>query len=132
MSRHILIIESVPNARLTMSIALRNASYKVSSVFNEEGALSLLVSSNGERPSFDLVIVDTETLGAFGRRLAHALRQIVPTVPLLMVSNFSDKAFIIDLVSHGHREFIENFCGKNEATTPNFGNVSGKDSGKRA
>ena len=131
MSRHILIIDSAQNARLAMSIALRNASYKVSSVFDEEDVLSLLVSSNGERPSFDLVIVDMGTPGAVRRRLAHALRHNVPTIPLLMVSNFSDKAFIIDLVSHGHCEFIENFCEKNEATTPNFGNVSGKYSGKR-
>ena len=115
MFRQILIIDHDPNARLAMSIALRHAGYKVSSVFDEEGALSLIDSSNGERPVFNLVIIDTEMPGACGRRLADALKHHVPSIPSLMVSNFSDKAFLIDLVSHGHDEFIENICRKGEA-----------------
>ena len=115
MSRQILIIDRDPNSRLAMSIALRHAGYKVSSVFDEEEALSLIDLSNGERPGFNLVIIDTEMPGAFGRRLADALKYNVPKIPSLMVSNFSDKAFFIDLVSHGHNEFIENICGKGEA-----------------
>ena len=75
-----------------------------------------LIHPHGEHTGFDLVIIDTEMPGAFGRRLAYALKHNVPTIPSLMVSNFSDKAFFIDLVSHGHREFIENVCGNNEAT----------------
>ena len=113
-----------------MSLALRHAGYKVSSVFDEEEALSLLDSSTGEHTGFDLVIIDTEMPGAFGRRLAYALKHNVPTIPTLMVSNFSDKAFFIDLVSHGHREFIENVCGNNEATM-RIWDVNGKSNGKR-
>ena len=115
MSRQILIIDRDPYARLAMSIALRHAGYKVSSVFDEEEALSLIESSNGERLGFNLVIIDTEMHGAFNRRLADALKHNVPSIPSLMVSNFSDKAFLIDLVSHGHNEFIENICGKGKA-----------------
>jgi DNA-binding response OmpR family regulator len=113
-----------------MSIALRHAGYKVSSVFDEEEALSLIDSSNGERPGFNLVIIDTEMPGAFGRRLADALKHSVPKIPSLMVSNFSDKAFFIDLVSHGHNEFIENICGKGEAAM-RIWDIS-KYTGKRA
>ena len=130
MSRQILIIDRDPDARLAMSMALRHAGYKVSSVFDEEEALALLDSSNGESPCFDLVIIDTGTPGAFGRRLADALKHNVPAIPSLMVSNFSDKAFFIDLVSHGHREFIEKVCGKNEATM-RIWDVNGKYTGKR-
>jgi DNA-binding NarL/FixJ family response regulator len=131
MLRHILLVDRDPNARLAMSIALRHAGYRVSSALDEEEALSLVTVPDGERPAFNLLIIDTELKGAPGRRLTDALNHFSPAIPSLMVSNFSDKAFFIDLLSHGHKGFIENVCCKDEALM-RISNIRCKYTGKRS
>jgi DNA-binding NtrC family response regulator len=131
MSRHILIVDRDPNARLAMSIALRHAGYRVSYALDEEEALSLVTAPNGERPAFNLLIIDTELKGAPDRRLTDALKHFSPAIPSLMVSSFSDKAFFIDLLSHGYTGFIENVCCKDEALMC-ISNMRCKYTGKRS
>ena len=130
MSRHILILDRDQNARQAMSIALRRAGYRVSSAFDFKEALRLLDSAEGERSRWDLVVLDTEMSEGPGRKLAELLNGHVPAIPSIMVSNFSDKAFFIDMISHGHNEFIENACDKGEPTM-RIWDVSSSRSGKR-
>jgi len=128
--KHILIIDSDPNARQAMSTTLRHTGYRVSSVLDEDEALALLGVFYGEKAGLDLVIIDTGTPCAFGRRLADALKRNNPAIPSLMVSNFTDKAFIIDLVSHGNHKFIENICRKKQANM-RIWDVNDKNTGRR-
>jgi DNA-binding NtrC family response regulator len=131
MPRHILIVDRDPNARLAMSIALKRAGYRVSSALTEEEALSLVTFPSGERPAFSLLIIDTERKGAPGRRLTDALNHFSPPIPSLTVSNFSDKAFFIDLLSHGQNGFIEKVCCRDEAQR-RIWNIDGKYTVKRS
>lgn len=112
--KHILIVDRDPDARLAMLIALRHAGYKVSSAKDETEALSQLNLSRRKKAAFDLVILDMDISDHDNRKLAEALKHDSSNTPSLVVSNFSDKAFFIDMVSHGHREFVDNLCQKGE------------------
>ncbi|HMK57090.1 MAG TPA: response regulator [Dissulfurispiraceae bacterium] len=113
--RHILIVDRDPEARLAMSIALRHAGYKVSSARDENEALLQINSPRGKKTTFDLVILDMDLSGHENRKLADALNHDSVSTPSLVISNFSDKAFFIDMISHGHMEFIDNLCHKGQA-----------------
>jgi DNA-binding NarL/FixJ family response regulator len=116
---------------MAMAIALRHVGYRVSSALDEEEAVSLITAANGDRPAFSLLIIDTEMKGAPGRRLTDALMHFSPPIPSLMVSNFSDKAFFIDLLSHGQNGFIEKVCCRDEAQR-RIWNIDGKYTVKRS
>jgi two-component system nitrogen regulation response regulator GlnG len=114
-TKNILVVDGDTSTRMAMSVALRQTGYRVSAALNSEEALSILFPSKGRERSFDLLIVDTEITGAQGKRLIDAVKQKGGRMPVIHVSNFSDKAFFIDLLNNGHKEFIEKTCAKRDA-----------------
>lgn len=110
-TKNILVVDSDTNTRIAMSTALRHTGYRVSAALNQEEAVTLL-SRKGRERSFDLLIVDTGCSGAQAKRLLDAVKQKSGPIPVIQVSNFSDKAFFIDLLNNGHKDFIERTCAQ--------------------
>lgn len=113
-TKNILVVDSDTNTRAAMSTALRHTGYRVRAALSQEEALCLL-SRKGKEPSFDLLIVDTESSSAQDRRLLDAVKQKSGVIPVIHVSNFSDKAFVIDLLNNGYKDFIEKTCMQRDA-----------------
>jgi CheY-like chemotaxis protein len=83
----VLVVEDNPDvADVTVSM-LGQLGYEVHAVPDAEAALQTL-----ERREFDLVISDIVMAGMDGVRLARAIREKKPTLPVLLVTGYSDAA----------------------------------------
>ena len=58
------------------------------------------------QPAFDLVLLDLNLPGALGLSCLHALRRIVPTTPIVVVSAVGDPKVMQDAIMSGASAFI--------------------------
>ena len=58
------------------------------------------------RPRFDLVLLDLNLPGAAGLSCLHALRKIIPTIPIVVVSAVADPKVMQDAIMGGASAFI--------------------------
>jgi PAS domain S-box-containing protein len=83
----VLVVEDEAQVRTIAARALTEAGYRV--VEAETGARALeLLGGNGDRPA--LVLVDVVMPGLSGSELALELAQVVPGVPVLFTSGYTD------------------------------------------
>ncbi len=74
--------------RLMVAEALRDDGYVVLEAADGEAALRLVRS--GER--IDMLVTDVGLPGLNGRRLADAARELVPELPVLLITGYAGKA----------------------------------------
>ncbi|HMK43564.1 MAG TPA: response regulator [Dissulfurispiraceae bacterium] len=113
MKRRILIVDRDPFFLRSATTMLRSAGYRVRAVPTAEKALTLLARSGRTRHPFDLLFFDTNRTGMSARQFGDELSKRDIPVPLLTVSESSDKSFFIDMLDNGHYEFLEHIfsCG---------------------
>ncbi len=58
------------------------------------------------KPTFDLVLLDLNLPGAAGLSCLHALREIVPTTPIVVISAVGDPKVMQDAIMSGASAFI--------------------------
>ena len=58
------------------------------------------------KPSFDLVLLDLNLPGAAGLSCLHALRKVVPTTPIVVISAVGDPKVMQDAIMSGASAFI--------------------------
>jgi CheY-like chemotaxis protein len=90
--KRILVVEDDPSARGSIRILLNIDRHTVTEARHGSEALALA----GAQP-FDLVILDYAMPGMQGGEVARQLRKIAPTVPILMVTAYSEKLRDADL-----------------------------------
>ncbi|MDF7807929.1 PAS domain S-box protein [Pontiellaceae bacterium B12219] len=86
-SKRILLVEDQPDIRGMAIKLLSAAGYRVKAVSSAEAGLEAFKTSQGE---FELLMSDMVLPGMDGSQLADALREINPTLPVMLFSGYSD------------------------------------------
>ncbi|HEV2392446.1 MAG TPA: response regulator [Verrucomicrobiae bacterium] len=84
--KRVLLVEDDPGARESIKLLLRIDRHLVVEAANGHDALELLLTQR-----FDLVILDYFMPEMRGNELALSIRQIAPSLPLMMVSAYLEK-----------------------------------------
>jgi signal transduction histidine kinase len=87
-TRTVLVVDDEEIIRLMVAEALRDDGYVVLEAADGEAALRLVRS--GER--IDMLVTDVGLPGLNGRRLADAARELVPELPVLLITGYAGKA----------------------------------------
>ena len=84
--KRILIVEDDPSARESIALLLKIDRHIVSEAANGSEALDLV-----SRETFDLVVLDFAMPGMLGGEVATRIKQMVPTMPILLVTAYLEK-----------------------------------------
>ncbi|WP_421568695.1 PAS domain-containing protein [Stenotrophomonas sp. PD6] len=84
----ILVVEDDPQVRMLVTVVLEDLGYQVEVVGDADGAMPILASSR----RIDLLVTDVGLPGLNGRQLAEIARQSRPTLPVLFMTGYAEKA----------------------------------------
>ncbi|MDX9868664.1 MAG: PAS domain-containing protein, partial [Kiritimatiellia bacterium] len=87
LGKTILLVEDEPGVRNLASVVLQSAGYHVFSCESAESAKTLF---ERERARIDLLFSDVVLVGQNGIDLAHELRVMTPSLPVLLCSGYAD------------------------------------------
>ncbi|WP_313343380.1 PAS domain-containing protein [Stenotrophomonas sp.] len=84
----ILVVEDDPQVRMLVTVVLEDLGYQVEVVGDADEAMPVLASSR----RIDLLVTDVGLPGLNGRQLAEIARQSRPTLPVLFMTGYAEKA----------------------------------------
>jgi DNA-binding response OmpR family regulator len=97
----ILVISDDTNLRHTLALILDHAGYAVTTAADfQEGVHDL------EQMNFDLIFLDTVVPDLDGRLLLHRLRQLLPHIPIIMLTTHASPEPAIELWMKGASGFL--------------------------
>ena len=102
MSTNILIVDDEPNVRLNYRITLETEGYNVFEASSAAVALEALVGR-----SFDLAILDMRMPGMDGLQLLAEIRKVGITVPVMIVTAYSDVPHAVQAMKMGAIDFLQ-------------------------
>jgi len=109
-SVRVAIVEDNPGYRKSLGTFIGHASgFTVADTFgNAERLLARArgSSSAGGAPSWDLVLMDIELPGKTGIEATRELREVMPDVPVVMLTVFEDPRVILEAISAGANGYI--------------------------
>ncbi|MCP4107038.1 MAG: fused response regulator/phosphatase [Desulfobacteraceae bacterium] len=105
--KHILLAEDEEHIRLTLSMLLRKAGYKVTMVKDGLEALQKIVEfKKGSKP-VDLLLTDIQMPGKSGLELIDELAELNIDLPVLVLTGYGNKNMIVDLMRKGCADYID-------------------------
>ncbi|MDA8164857.1 MAG: SpoIIE family protein phosphatase [Desulfobacteraceae bacterium] len=104
---HILIAEDEKHARLTLSLTLRQAGYRISVAGNGREALEAITASTRGPEPVELLISDIQMPDLDGLGLMDGLRQRGIAIPVIGISGFGDKNLLMELLRRGCRDYLD-------------------------
>jgi sigma-B regulation protein RsbU (phosphoserine phosphatase) len=104
---HILIIEDEKHARLTLSLALRQAGYRISLAGNGKEALEMIEASVRKPEPLDLLISDIQMPELDGLEMIDRLQEQGISIPVIGISGFGDKELVVELLRRGCRDYLD-------------------------
>ncbi len=107
MNKHILIAEDEKQARLSLSLILKGAGYRVAAVENGAQALAELMKAAERGGPFDLLLTDIKMPEMDGVALVEAIKDRKLDVPAIAMTGFGDKAAVVQLLRSGCRDYLE-------------------------
>ncbi len=111
--RRILIVDDEPALVKTMSIVLRSAKYRASTVNNGVEAIEALETAAGEGDPFELVVTDVQMPRMTGEELIDEIRNRGIQVRILVITGYGSKELVVGLMRKGCDEYIDKpFTGK--------------------
>jgi CheY-like chemotaxis protein len=84
----ILVVEDDPQVRMLVTVVLEDLGYQVEVVGDADEAMPVLASSR----RIDLLVTDVGLPGLNGRQLAEIAQQSRPTLPVLFMTGYAEKA----------------------------------------
>ncbi len=107
MSKHILIAEDEKQARLSLSLILKGAGYRVTAVENGARALTELMTPEQNGRPVDLLLTDIKMPEMDGLALILALKSHGLDVPAVAMTGFGDKDAVVRLLRSGCKDYLE-------------------------
>ncbi len=107
MSKHILIAEDEKQARLSLSLILKGAGYRVTAVENGARALTELMTPEQNGQPADLLLTDIKMPEMDGLALIQALKSHGLDVPAVAMTGFGDKDAVVQLLRSGCKDYLE-------------------------
>ncbi len=106
----ILMVDDDSNNRCLFSEILSDLGYNV--IEEPDGESALLTIREGAR--IDLVVTDERMPGISGMELIRALRQVLPSVPVIMMTAYGSIETYFQALSFGAFEYVNKPVGKRE------------------
>jgi signal transduction histidine kinase/CheY-like chemotaxis protein len=100
----VLVAEDQPEVRTLIKRVLERAGYEV--VIAADGD-SALATGKAMRASMGALITDYDMPGLRGDMLAVALRELMPELPVILMSGFTSEGWPADLVASPHTALVE-------------------------
>ncbi len=108
--RTILVVDDEPDNRQIFSVLLSDLGYKV--IAEPDGVSAL--STVGQGAKIDLVITDERMPNMSGLELIEALRKVVPSLPVILVTAYGSIENYLRSSSLGVFEYVNKPVGKRE------------------
>jgi DNA-binding response OmpR family regulator len=104
-TKHILIVDDEMHFRYGVTVALKQAGYKVSEAEDGSKALSMICKgTNGGQ--FDLIVLDIQMPRMMGNELYEVMRMNGIKVPVLFVTGYADSEIISRLKRMGNADIL--------------------------
>ncbi len=107
MTKHILIADDERQARLSLSLILKGAGYRVTAVEDGARALAALHSNETAGTPIDLLLTDIKMPEMDGVTLVRAVKTEGLDVPAIAMTGFGDKEAVVQLLKSGCKDYIE-------------------------
>ena len=88
---HILVVDDEAPTRWGLSLILESVGYRVSEATNGRQALAIILAAKKEMTPFDLLILDIQLPLMTGLELLDAIRNRALTLPVLVITGYSDE-----------------------------------------
>ncbi len=87
-STHVLLVEDEKNTQLSLSLILRRAGFKVTTLDDGLQAFHTIVQSTDPSPPIDVLVIDIQLPGMTGLELLEALEKRKIELPTLIISGY--------------------------------------------
>ncbi len=105
--KHILLAEDEEHIRLTLSMLLRKAGYKITMVKDGLEALQKIVEFKENNKPVDLLLTDIQMPGKSGMELIDDLAELNIDLPVLVLTGYGNKNMVVDLMRKGCADYID-------------------------
>ncbi|MBZ4684200.1 MAG: hypothetical protein JG768_1627 [Fusobacteriales bacterium] len=103
MSYNILIVEDIAAARTLYRKALETENYIITDTDRGTDAVRIL---KAKKVHYDLVILDIRLPDINGDEVLRQIREFEKDIPVLVLTAFSDKDLVIDMVNYGVNDYL--------------------------
>jgi DNA-binding NtrC family response regulator len=103
-SLKVLVVDDDRGQIETISRGLRGKGYDVIDATNADDALSIIGDNHAK---IDMVITDYSMPGTNGLGLLKKIRETHQSLPVILMTAYSDKELVIDALHHGCDSFLE-------------------------
>ena len=104
---HVLVADDEVHTRLTLSLILRKGGFRVTAVQDGLEALRRLLSEQERDRGFDLLVLDVQMPGLTGTELLEQIETLNLSVPILLISGYSDRDMVDLLERKGSIAYAE-------------------------
>lgn len=112
--KHVLLVDDEPDFRFSATVALKRAGYEVSEARDGLEALSKIVEARDAGNMFAVLLTDIRMPVMSGLALLDELHRLGIKLPVLTITNFSDRDLVGELARKGYTEHIEKPFGPGE------------------
>ena len=99
--KHVLVADDESHIRLILSLILRKAGFKVTTVKDGLAALNQTLREKSRAWCFDLLVLDVQMPGLTGLELIEEIEALNLHVPILLISGYSDREMVDTLAGKG-------------------------------
>lgn len=98
MTKHVLIVDAVPDSRFSNVIALKNHGYITSESSDGSEALAMILDAQDNGTPFDMIVVAVQMPEMKGMELISELNKNTVSTPVLAISNLVNRTLMMELV----------------------------------
>jgi DNA-binding response OmpR family regulator len=105
--KHIFLVEDELHLRLTLSLILRKAGFRVSAAEDGSKALKMLQKLKEKSEEVDLLVTDIQMPGLTGLDIIDGIGKMNMKIPCLVITGYGNKDTVIRLMRKGCSEYLD-------------------------
>lgn len=113
-AKHVLVGDHEEHTRLTLSLVLRKAGFKVTAAGHGNDVLNLILEMADGPDPLDLLLVDLGMPGLTGLELVGELKRREIPLPVFLMCGYLDKESVADAMRSGCEGYLEKPFGPEE------------------
>jgi serine phosphatase RsbU (regulator of sigma subunit) len=105
--KHIFLVEDELHLRLTLSLILRKAGFRVTAAEDGSKALKLLQELKIRSEKVDMLVTDIQVPGLTGIQIIDGIKKMDLEIPCLVITGYGSKDTVIELMRKGCSEYLD-------------------------
>ncbi len=105
--KHIFLVEDELHLRYTLSLILRKSGFLVTSAEDGEKAFQMIEDIISQAGKIDMLVTDIQMPGMNGIEIIDKLRKKNIDLPCLVITGYSNKATMKELLSKGCADYLD-------------------------